>query len=87
MKRGRIHVAKEIMQSPEWPAIEEELSKVFTLEAKEQLPYGVIALHGTSDLFDESKELESPQYEAVFTCTRIDDIYSPKFKEFVRCQP
>jgi len=66
MRRGRIHISREFIAGEDWPEIEQELFKVFNLEAKEPLPYGVIAYHGISPMFDECLELESPQYEAFF---------------------
>ena len=69
------------MQTDEWPLIENELAKVFTLEAKESLPFGVIAFHGTSYLFDESLELASPQYDCLFKA--VDG--KPVFDKFVKC--
>lgn len=66
MKRGHFNVSIELTHSPEWIDIENEINKVFRLEAREKKPFGVIEFHGTSDLFEESTELSSPKYDCLF---------------------
>ncbi len=78
MRRGHFKVSVEIMSDSNWLDVEKELSKVFTLEAKETKPFGIVEFHGTSPLFDESIEGSSPQYDCVFKTV----FNKPKFCEF-----
>lgn len=66
MRRGHFCVSVELTLSADWPLIEAELNKVFTLEAKETKSNGIIEFHGLSPLFEESVECSSPGYQAIF---------------------
>lgn len=78
MRRGHFNVSKEIMIDDHWPLIENELYRVFKLEAKEEKPFGVIAFHGISEFFDETQELTSPEYMVILTT----EDNKPKFLKF-----
>lgn len=80
MKRGRIEITKSWLNDKNWPLIRIELSNVMLFEKFESKPFGVTEIHGTSPLFDESKEGESPRYLPIFST--VND--KPVFKKFVK---
>lgn len=79
MRRGHFNVTNEFLASDQWPLVQAEIDKVFTLEIKEQAAFGQVSFHGTSDLFDESIEGSSPQYDAIFMTIPPNQ---PRFVEF-----
>ena len=80
MKSGYIDVTKEIIGSPDWDEILDELMDHLTIVREEEVGHGVIRFHCESDSFDELPESVTRQYDAIFA--RDDNTSKAKFIRF-----
>ena len=81
MRTGHFLVTLEMMEDKNWPLIEAEINKVFTLELKVDKLNGLVAFHGVSDLFEESDvPATSPAYDCFFKT--VDG--NPVFDKFTK---
>jgi hypothetical protein len=71
MNRGYFRVTEELMSGEDWPAIEAELKAVFTEVERIPRAFGIIEIHGKSELFP-IQPLESATQEYIALFHRVD---------------